>query len=343
MFTNDQRPESGWPHSYALLSGAFAYARQQDVIPIASLFKKQGGGQPDTAGAVPLVTPRPGDSCRAKRCRKPKSKLEGGFQMRNRLTRLIIALVAIHIFSSVLFAQADAQSGRPNDQQAERTAPVPDLSGFWTIQGREQIGPQGSNRPGDVPMTAWAEARYEAARPPFGEKQTFVNTTDPVQKYCDPPGVTRLYNYPWQFAVLQTPDVVYILFEFTRVWRSVAMDRDHPKDPDSTWLGDSIGGYEGETLVVDTIGFNDKTWLDNAGHPHSDALHLVERLRRVNHDTLEVDLTFDDSKAFTRSWGAKLQFKRSSSPMGETLCSMSEMEAFRKNVIEPTTTPPPRK
>src|SRR4029077_9420112 len=124
MFTNDQRPESGRPHSYALLSGACAYARQQDVIPIESLFKKQGGGQPDTAGAVHLVTPRPGDSCRAKRCRKPKSKLEGGFQMRNRLTRLIIALVAIHIFSSVLFAQAGAQSGRPNDQQAERTAPV---------------------------------------------------------------------------------------------------------------------------------------------------------------------------------------------------------------------------
>jgi hypothetical protein len=262
--------------------------------------------------------------------------------MRKRLTRLTVALVAIQAFRPLL-AQTDVQPGTPKAQGAQNATRVPDLSGFWTIGGREQIGPQGSNKPNDVPMTAWGEAKYEAARPPFGDKQTFLNTTDPVQRYCDPPGVTRLYNYPWQFTILQTPDVVYILFEFTRVWRSVAMDRDHPKDPDSTWMGDSIGRYEGDTLVIDTIGFNDKSWLDNAGHPHSDALHLVERLRRVEHNTLEVDLTFDDPKAYTRSWTGKLHVKLSSSPMEETLCSTSEMEAFQKKVIEPTTIPPPSK
>jgi len=82
--------------------------------------------------------------------------------------------------------------------------------------------------------------------------------------------------------MIQTPNVVYILYEFTRVWRSIAMDREHPKDPDITWMGDSIGRYEGDTLVIDTIGLSDKTWLDHTGHPHSESLHVVERLRRMD-------------------------------------------------------------
>jgi hypothetical protein len=221
-----------------------------------------------------------------------------------------------------------------------QTAPkTPDLSGIWTVQGRQQFGARGRNKPDSIPMTPWAEAKYKAARPPFGENETMYKTNDPVQKYCDPAGLTRLYNYPWEFTILQTPDTVYILFEFSRVWRSVAMNRDHPKDPDLTWLGDSVGHYEGNTLVIDTVGFNDKTWLDNAGHPHSEALHVVERLRRADANTLELALTVDDPKAYTRPWTESLHFASSKSPMGETLCSVSEMEAFQKRVIEPTNTP----
>jgi hypothetical protein len=116
------------------------------------------------------------------------------------------------------------------------------------------------------------------------------------------------------------------------------MNRDHPKDPDTTWLGDSVGKYERDTLVIDTIGFNDKTWLDHVGHPHSDALHLIERFRRVSHDTLELSVTVDDPKAYTRSFTGKKHFSLSQSPMGETICSASENQAFQKKVMEPTTT-----
>ena len=97
---------------------------------------------------------------------------------------------------------------------------------------------------------------------------------------------------------------MYILYEYTKVWRAVYMDSEHPKDPDSSWMGDSIGKYKGDTLVIDTIGFNDKTWLDQTGHPHSDALHVVERIRRPDHDKLEVTVLIEDPKAYTKTFSA---------------------------------------
>jgi hypothetical protein len=267
--------------------------------------------------------------------------------MRNRLTGLVVAIVAMLASSFTLLTQAVPPSEAAQTQTAVRP---PDLSGFWTPKfggdvGLESWDPSDSRgqKPDQLPMTPWGKTKWKGARPPFGVNETFENTTDPIQKYCDTPGLTRLYLYPFQFTILQTPKIVYILYEFTRVWRSIAMDRDHPKDPDTTWLGDSIGRYGSDTLVIDTIGLNDKTWLDRVGHPHSDALHVIERFRRADHDTLELDVTFDDPKAYTKTWSSKEFFQLSSSPMGETLCSMSEMEAFQKRVIEPTTTRPPGK
>jgi hypothetical protein len=99
-------------------------------------------------------------------------------------------------------------------------------------------------------MAPWAAAKWKEARPPFGAKQTFERINDPVQRYCDPPGITRIYMYPWEFTMIQTPKMVYILYEFTRVWRSIAMVPEHRKDPDPTWMGDSIGRYEGDTFVI---------------------------------------------------------------------------------------------
>jgi hypothetical protein len=86
-------------------------------------------------------------------------------------------------------------------------------------------------------------------------------------------------------------------------------------------MGHAIGHYEGDTLVVDTVGFNDKTWLDRIGHPHSDQLHLVERIRRLNHDALQDDLTIEDPKAYTKPWSAQLTFQlRSDWDIGEFIC-----------------------
>ena len=96
-----------------------------------------------------------------------------------------------------------------------------------------------------------------------------------------------------------------MLFEYDHFVRQIFTDgRQHPQDLNSSWMGDSIGRWDGDMLVVDTVGFNDKTWLDQVGHPHSDALHLVERIRRVNHDAMTIDITIDDPKAYTKPWVA---------------------------------------
>jgi hypothetical protein len=273
---------------------------------------------------------------------------------------LIGIVIALHLalICPVLRAQTTATTP-PQMEKTSVTTSIPDLSGLWgpmaispgPITPQTMRLPEGEValtwdpsdpmglRPEKAPMTPWARERFNTVRPPFGIHETFENVNDPVQKYCDPPGVTRIYDYPWQFTFIQTPDVVYILYEFSRTWRTVAMNREHPKDPDITWLGDSIGRYEGDTLVIDTVGFNDKTWLDHVGHPHSDELHVIERFRKVNPNMLELALTVDDPKAYTKSMTGKKHFMLSTSPMGETICSASEMESFEKEIMDPTTKP----
>jgi hypothetical protein len=95
--------------------------------------------------------------------------------------------------------------------------------------------------------------------------------------------------------------------------------RGHPTDSDPTWMGHSIGRWDGDTLVVDTVGINDQSWLDGFGHPHSEALHVVERFRRVNHDTLEVSLVYEDPKVYTKPWIGKVTFHLNPDPNGELI------------------------
>jgi hypothetical protein len=110
--------------------------------------------------------------------------------------------------------------------------------------------------------------------------------------------------------IVQVPGQVIMMFEYDHYQRLIYTNRrEHPKDLDLSWMGDSIGRWEGKTLVVDTVGLNDKTWLDQVGHPHSTALHVVERLRRVDHETLVDDITIDDPKAYTKAWGGELVYK----------------------------------
>ena len=258
-------------------------------------------------------------------------------------TQIAISLLLVSAFPLILCAQTVDRTPSQKKHESENNVRVPDLSGSWQVMGGapswDPSDPRGA-KPEGLPMTPWALAKFKAARPPFGANATFEAVNDPVQKYCDPPGITRLYNYPWNFAFIQTPSVVYILYEFTGLWRPIAMDREHPKNPDSTWMGDSIGKYESDAFVIDTIGFNDKTWIDQVGHPHSDALHLIERFHRVDQDTLELSVTFDDLKAYAKQFTATRVFKRSSAPMEETVCSLSEMQSFDDDVMKTTTEKP---
>jgi len=113
------------------------------------------------------------------------------------------------------------------------------------------------------------------------------------------------------FKIVQTPGELMVLFEEFNQYRQIFTDgRSLPKDPNPAWFGYSIGKWEGNTFVVESAGFKEGTWLDNGGHPHTDALHITERFRRPNFGTLEMDVAIDDSKAYPKAWkSATVHFK----------------------------------
>jgi len=123
---------------------------------------------------------------------------------------------------------------------------------------------------------------------------------DDPEANCLPTGIPRVAPYPWR--ILQTPTHIFLLFEGNiHSYRQIFMDgRKHPVDPDPTWYGHSIGRWEGDTLVVDTVGFNDKFWFDFRGHPHTEKLHTIERYTRTGLGLLENKVTIDDPGAYSR-------------------------------------------
>jgi hypothetical protein len=168
-----------------------------------------------------------------------------------------------------------------------------DLSGVWAAAGYSANIAK-DMKPGELPMTPWAEALYQ-------ERQAKQSKNDPDAR-CLPTGVPRRDNAP--FKIVQTPTLVLIMYEGNvHSYRQIFLDgRQHPKNMDKNWWGDSIGHWEGNALVVDTAGLNDKTWLDDAGHPHSDQLHVTERYTRLDAGHLSVEFTIDDPVAYSRPW-----------------------------------------
>jgi hypothetical protein len=233
-------------------------------------------------------------------------KLLGSFKIRNHLMNSILALAGVLAFSSVLSAQTTPQPGTASAQAATST---PDLSGLW-IRLRDPSHSSINLDFGKVvsPMTPWAEAKFKAANSVYRSSNPGTVLSDPIFS-CFPPGVPRIYLLNFPVQIVQTPGQVIMLFEFDHFVRRIYTDgRPHDQDAGALWMGDSIGKWEGDTLVADTVSFNDKTTLDREGYPHSDAMHLIERIRRIDHDSLEIDLTVDDPKAYTKPWSAKLNF-----------------------------------
>jgi hypothetical protein len=112
-----------------------------------------------------------------------------------------------------------------------------------------------------------------------------------------------IHSFPAPWKLIQTPGLVAILYENSMTYRQVFTDgRVLSKDPDPTFMGYSVGHWEDDTFVVETAGYNDKTWLDFSGHPHTDALRMTERIRRRDFGHLEIQITFDDPKAYTKPW-----------------------------------------
>jgi hypothetical protein len=231
-------------------------------------------------------------------------------------------------------------------------APIHDLSGVWMMKN-----PPGSNRgftnytftdpKTDSPaLTAWGEEKLKEAKPSNGGAYTLDQTNDPVLTKCYPPGTPRVYFHPYPFEFLQAPKFLLMDFEYDHTVRRIYTDgRPLPSDPDPTWMGTSVGHWDGPTtFVVETVGLNEKTWLDRLGHAHSDQLRVTERFRRVDADHLQLDITMTDPKALANPWAATLYYenKQLSWELGEISCSgdyldFSQFESFsfKKNEQAP--------
>jgi len=196
-----------------------------------------------------------------------------------KLTPVLVFVIAVPVL---------AQSSR-NAAVPTRPGTIPDLSGVW--QGGGPVNDIAEGLPPGQSIPLLPEAR---------RKMETLKSSDDPEANCLPTGVPRQAPYPWR--IVQTPTHVFFLFEGNiHSYRQIFVDgRKHPADPDPTWYGHSIGWYEGLTLVVDTVGYNDKFWFDFKGHPHTERLHTIERYTRTAPNTLTNQITIDDPGAYAK-------------------------------------------
>jgi hypothetical protein len=195
--------------------------------------------------------------------------------------------------------------GTPNLRAPAPRTPdgKPDLSGVWHARDGRHISNLASAEGITAPFQPWAEALFK-------ERQANNGLDRPSGK-CLPKSVPEGMTLPpYPFKIVHTPTVTLVLYEVFVNYRQIHTDgRSLPEQRNPAWFGYSVGHWEGDTFVVETVGINDRTWLDDAGHPHSDALRIVERMRRVDFGRMEIEFTFDDPKAYTKPWTAKVIFE----------------------------------
>jgi hypothetical protein len=185
---------------------------------------------------------------------------------------------------------------------------TPDISGtYWATEYRAKIQLVGG---GELPLTPAGKAAYEKNM--AGMKSGEI--TDAARKYCVPDGLPRVLATPYPFEIIQAPPgQVTIIYELNHQIRVVAMDKPMPSEKDLTtfpfYNGHSIGKFEGDTLVIETAGFNEKTFVDATGAPHTDEMRTTERIRRTSPTELEDVITIHDPMYYTRDWQARFVYK----------------------------------
>jgi hypothetical protein len=228
-------------------------------------------------------------------------------------THYLATITAIALTSALIAAPARTPAPR---QSLPRTADgKPNLDGIWqassTAAADLEDHAAGYNMPagrsvvagGEIPYQPWAAAK---------KAENFQNRgkDDPLAQ-CYMPGVPRIMYLDFPFQIFQTPQAIAIAFEWSLDYRLIYTDGSpHTKNDLDSWMGDSRGRWDGDTLVVDVTSNNDKTWFDMAGDFHSEALHVVERFRMTGPDTIQYDATIDDAKVFTKPWTISISLHR---------------------------------
>lgn len=224
--------------------------------------------------------------------------------MRNRFLIATAALAAFTALPSGVCAQSSAQA--PANTHA--AGAPPDLTGVWNATRGDYDFASFSK--GDPPMTPLGKARFDATKPSQGIRGVKLSETNDLVYKCVPPGMPYIYLQFFPMQIVQTPKEVIEIFESDHTVRHIYVDgRAHPADLSPTYNGHSIGIWDGDTLVVDTVGLKARTWLDRVGHPKSEQMHIVEHIRRVDAKTLQVDLLFDDPRSYPKPWTAQIRFQ----------------------------------
>jgi len=264
-------------------------------------------------------------------------------------------LCALHPASAQWLNHPTPGTPRTRDGKPNLSAPVPrasngkpDLSGVWQIEPP----PPGENErlfgnvltdflvPGDDPrdfskyfLNILADFKPEDApmRPEaaalFGQRAQTAGKDGPTS-FCLPLGLPRVFLIPVPYKIIQTPGLIAMLFEADNTRRQVYTDgRKSVVDPQPTWLGYSTGKWAGDTLIVDTVGFNDRVWLDAFGHPQSEASHVTERIHRRDFGHMEMQVTIDDPKNYTKPFTIKFnQILIPDSDILEAVCAENEKD-----------------
>ncbi|MBZ5578692.1 MAG: hypothetical protein LAP40_19185 [Acidobacteriia bacterium] len=224
----------------------------------------------------------------------------------------------------------------------------PDLTGVWqpasTIRGSWEeanagLGLGGTGKDPSAPVALGSTNRTAGSEgapyQPWAAKKVLEfykkrGIDDPTAR-CLPPGVPRLTSFGlFPVQIVQTPRQVIVLYEYMNVFRVIPMNAKHPEDAVPTYLGDSVGRWEGDTLVVDITHFNDKTWLVGAGTFHSEALHVTERFTRVDRDRINYDVVMEDPKVLTKPWVYHSSMMlREGTRLGEYVCAENNEDVQR--------------
>ena len=231
----------------------------------------------------------------------------------SRRARAGLVCAAAVLCAAALLAHPQTRNETQTALPVHKASPAraPDFTGVWypssvnlfnfiwtDAQGRELK---------ELPLTAWGRQKM-LEHHPIGGQYTALTSNDP-DFACLPPGIPMIYTHAFPMEILEVSGRVIMFFEYGHYLRQIFTDgRGHSSDLGPTWMGDSIGHWEGDTLVSDSNGFNDKTWLDVTGHPHSEEMHIIERMHRPDHNTLLIDITLDDPKAYTMPLKAQRKY-----------------------------------
>ena len=262
---------------------------------------------------------------------------------------LITAIIGAVSFPILLPAQTAPKKPNVTARKAVPRTPdgKPDLTGVWqggsTVRGSWEEANSGLGLGGNGTNPGGPSVRSASERPagelapyqPWAAQKVLESyrkrgIDDPVN-LCLPPGPTRAATqglFPIQF--IQTPKQVTILYEYMNMFRNISLNAKHSDDIVPTYMGDSAGHWEGDTLVVDVIGFNDRTWLQGTGTFHTEALHVTERFTRVDKDQINYEATIEDPNVLTKPWTIRSTIMlREGTRVREAVCAENNVDAAR--------------